>query len=117
MPMNVDETRSVADLAFELDELLPLTGGWHPQQSDKERRLLRDRELTALLWEAYDIAKSIHENGVDFDRSHFFLVDVLTGIFRCDDPRVSTEVPCQTHYESEGYGSDSEEEEEDHEEI
>jgi len=99
MPANVENTQCIGGVLLQMAPFLPHQGQ-RRQLTRAESQFLLDRELTAMLWEAYHCSLFIHINDFDFDRTHFFLMDLLADMFRCGDPRESNPTPCHAHEDS-----------------
>jgi len=94
MPIDWEGHKPLRLLTHELSPFLPHQGH---TQCVEACGLLMDRQLTAFLLRAYWTASRIHESGIEFDRTHFFLVDIIKGFFRCKDPREVEPIPCLVH--------------------
>ena len=101
MPANSDGTHTIGEIIQDMDIFMPYQGEWgrHPD-SAVEPQFLLDRELLAMLWEAFICVHFLHINDFAFDRTHFFLMDLLVDLFRCRDPRLPEPLEfCHVHQE------------------
>lgn len=78
--IKVDRSETLGDFYSALRRILPHQGH---DICLEECGFLIDRELTALLWAAFQAATYIHVNDFKFDRSHFFLFDLISLYVNC----------------------------------
>ena len=85
--------RTVNTLSEDYQYILPHRK--HPHCKE-ECGFLMDRQLTMLLWEAYETALYIHVNGFGFDKSHKFIGEAMAALFYCKKSEESSPI-CAEH--------------------
>jgi hypothetical protein len=84
LTVSTDGQRSLENCYDDLCWVLPFPYTGYPSNLDAagEGFLIR-RELTVLLYAAYETATYAHVNDFGLDGSHFFLIDVLLDMVQC----------------------------------